>query len=109
MTHTPRPWEAREVVDYGGAHLAWDVEGPKRPEGLGGRFGSEADARLIAAAPDTLEQRDELLTVLEGIISHGGPYYEVIPRDLLQRGLAAIARGPQPLDRCRPQPLDRWR
>ena len=66
MSHTPGPWEVREVKAYGGQHLAWEVEGPKPPQSLAGRFVNHADARLIAAAPDTTSELAELVAMVAG-------------------------------------------
>ena len=58
--HTPGPWKAtcRDMTYKGGdwsedEFLQWEVEGPRAPFGRGDFF--QADARLIAAAPDLLE------------------------------------------------------
>ena len=49
MSHTPGPWEATfdSCASCGGE---WIIDGP--PGGSHGQFSGEADARLIAAAPD---------------------------------------------------------
>ena len=59
--HTPGPWKAtcRDMTYKGGdwsedEFLQWEVEGPRAPFGRGDFF--QADARLIAAAPDLLFQ-----------------------------------------------------
>jgi hypothetical protein len=59
--HTPGPWKAvcRNTTYVEGEHwpedefLQWEVDGPRAPMGRGDFF--QADARLIAAAPDLLE------------------------------------------------------
>lgn len=57
--HTPGPWTALEwEVAKGGTD--WNVWGPKasnhvRDDDLRGDYGSEADARLIAAAPELFD------------------------------------------------------
>lgn len=78
-THTPGPWTAycRDVNHKEGEpwpkvnFLQWEVSGPEVPDGRGEFY--EADARLIAAAPDLLEAlelaRDHIdMTALE--VSH---------------------------------------
>ena len=62
--HTPGPWTAKEWEREKGG-LDWNVWGPKSSNHIGadydrlaGDYGSEADARLIAAAPDLLEALD---------------------------------------------------
>ena len=59
---TPGPWE----VQYNTVIECWDVgkAGEERLEGLlAGVFSSEADARLIAAAPDMLDALREAVFV----------------------------------------------
>jgi hypothetical protein len=58
--HTPGPWVAscRHIGYEGGdwpedEFLQWEVDGPRVPWGRGEFF--QADARLIAAAPELLE------------------------------------------------------
>lgn len=66
IPHTPGPWKAycRDVGHEDGTpwpedkFLQWEVGGPRVPDGRGEYY--EADARLIAAAPD-------LLAVLESM------------------------------------------
>ncbi len=59
MAHTPGPWETRESPRN---NDVWYVEGPSEPNGKwlvaeanGRNQTNEANARLIAAAPDLLE------------------------------------------------------
>ena len=47
---------------------------------------SEANARFIAAAPETLEQRNELLAALERVIANG-----CIPKHWSTYGIACAA------------------
>lgn len=65
--HTPGPWKAtcRDMTYKGGdwsedEFLQWEVEGPRAPFGRGDFF--QADARLIAAAPDLLEALHAMLS-----------------------------------------------
>ena len=57
-THTPGPWSLRrrDGVPHGDSdNLGWDWDGPEEnipPEPMRGLVSKEADARLIAAAPD---------------------------------------------------------
>lgn len=60
-THTPGPWtlRRRDGVPHGDSdNLGWDWHGPEEnipPEPMRGLVSKEADARLIAAAPDMFE------------------------------------------------------
>ncbi len=50
--HTPGPWEAKPSCC--GPHWGWHVNGPPEGEYRDGIFEFEADAKLVAAAPDLL-------------------------------------------------------
>lgn len=70
--HTPGPWVAtcRHMSYKGGdwpedEFLQWEVEGPRVPWGRGEFY--QADARLIAAAP-------ELLDALKVMLENGADY-----------------------------------
>ena len=65
MKHTPGPWtaECRDAGYSGGRwpedrFLQWEVEGPKVPSGRGEYY--QADARLIAAAPEMLDALEDV-------------------------------------------------
>ena len=86
--HTPGPWEAR-FVDGLWAVCGTDdwVASSAQPDDDGNALcfmdndsieTDKANAHLIAAAPDTLEQRDELLEALEGLsrTSKADPCFE---------------------------------
>lgn len=67
---TPGPWRAscRSVAYSDGEwpedeFLQWEVEGPRYPTGRGDFF--QADALLIAAAPELLEALQTLLPMLD--------------------------------------------
>ena len=67
--HTPGPWKAtcRDMIYKGGdwsedEFLQWEVEGPRAPFGRGDFF--QADAQLIAAAPELLEALQDLCDTL---------------------------------------------
>jgi hypothetical protein len=65
--HTPGPWRAycRDITYRDGAwwpeeeFLQWEVEGPPEPYGRGSYH--QADAHLIAAAPDLLHALERAL------------------------------------------------
>ena len=87
--HTPGPWSAEcRAVGYKGGEwgkdefLQWVVCGPEVPSGRGQFF--QADARLIAAAPDLLAA----LQVIASFAVGNGDVCEIIA----QRARAAIAK-----------------
>ncbi len=70
MTHTPGPWHRDDGADkeYGvgymicdGPHIIAKIAGMGYPLGKGGHPTSDANARLIAAAPDLLAALDALI------------------------------------------------
>lgn len=97
--HTPGPWEA--VPPDGGAPTAkdlwelaqrhglqsdyWFIRGPG--DDVHGHM-SEADARLIAAAPELLEALDAILNALPSATTH--------PAIKMARAAMAKATGDQP-------------
>lgn len=84
LTHTPGPWEVHEVIDdyVISRGVRSSVTGKGINTGEDYEMFSEADAHLIAAAP-------ELLEVLRGILSLNGVR---IDRDLCKAAQAAIAK-----------------
>lgn len=69
--HTPGPWVAScRSISYAGGEwsedefLQWEVDGPRTPYGRGNYF--QADALLIAAAPELLEALEGLLCWCQG-------------------------------------------
>ena len=59
--HTPGPWTMEPFVDG-----CYDVNSPDTGDLVAHEIASEADARLIAAAPDLLEALRMVLNVSEG-------------------------------------------
>jgi hypothetical protein len=109
--HTPGPWTVTEWErDNGGTD--WMVWGPKGSNHLGepeiqGEYGSEADARLIAAAPSLLSERDslkreveelrgalrEVLSLAEGAHEPSHSEAEELINGIAQSARAALSRG----------------
>lgn len=76
-THTPGPWKLLEQLNDGGgtlkvpyARFFVDTADGHTVVELNGKKGSivEANARLIAAAPETAAERDELAKVLGRVL-----------------------------------------
>jgi hypothetical protein len=73
--HTPGPWNPiKSPDDCGGG---WWIQGPEINECrdltiLSPNFSTEANARLIAAAPDLLAAAESALAFLEQLGYHGG-------------------------------------
>lgn len=83
MSHTPGPWTffhdtCRKCEENGTQE--WEVMEP--PQGYHARFTNEADARLIAAAPDmltALECASNVLSLLEAEVKALGLKAENVP------------------------------
>ena len=99
--HTPGPWEAVKETNSSRGWLVWpsarECQEPYPIAGitLKGKLGEEdANARLIAAAPDMAEALDNLLTWAE----HSG--FEIDLQDAQvwfdARAALALARGEKP-------------
>lgn len=79
MKHTPGPWKV-EYENYGnGSFREWFNVGPARVyitdsrtamEGLGQTAEAEANARLIAAAPELLEALEKIAEHIPGSVGH---------------------------------------
>ena len=98
--HTPGPWQAQDYWIIGCVEDSWDIMAgadtacPKRVAKV---FTSEADARLIAAAPETAAERDRLKEVnaelLEALKTFPGFTDDAtVGDDWLEKALAAIAK-----------------
>ena len=88
--HTPGPWEAREHSDGSHWFVDWEQggEGYTLVDGL-----SEADARLIAAAPDLLQKLKALVNMLSDDKDDypDSSYFRMI-QDAEKEALALIAK-----------------
>jgi hypothetical protein len=94
-THTPGPWVAdcRDVNYKGGEwpeneFLQWEVVGPRVPSGRGEFF--QADARLIAAAPELLAALKSCAAVCAGETLNKSALVNA-----LEQARAAIAKAEQ--------------
>ena len=92
MNHTPGPWTVeRAIFDEATEDVAYILEGVKTT--------NVSDAHLIAAAPETKEQRDELLEALELMveemhkIADQGPIYPNTVPCVKAHAAIAKARG----------------
>jgi hypothetical protein len=99
LTHTPGPWGYVPSPPFGGFEIApaADIErGDWSREVAATYRGNEADARLIAAAPDLLDALEECEGYFTGhaTVCRVGP----VGRAILDRARAAIAKaeGRQP-------------
>ena len=64
--HTPGPWIARKTGGQGWpGQRGWAIDFNEDQEQVVDFVYEEADARLIAAAPDLLEALEELLQLIE--------------------------------------------
>lgn len=87
--HTTGPWSAHKADDlHGHDHFVMTPNGflgymPKDSEGVGAQLFTSTDARLIAAAPELLEN---LIGCMEALASHAPDCIEV------QCARAAIAK-----------------
>jgi hypothetical protein len=92
--HTPGPWKA--LPDTGSESFAFEVTG-QRMEGVALVYAydtpSDANARLIAAAPDLLEALRDALTGFTDL-SNGWPERELHmrPADVIAKAQSAIAK-----------------
>lgn len=78
MKHTPGPWK---VIKNPMRHDGWFVQGPKGEKGITFTQTSEADARLIASAPELLDTLKFVISQepgSDGYIHIGPKEYELI-------------------------------
>ena len=66
---TPEPWGITKSETPEFYNNEWYVDGAGEDVESVAIVNGEANARLIVAAPETAEQRDELLEALEGIVA----------------------------------------
>lgn len=91
MAHTPGPWEVQQGVlapdgrVYSETKSDFWVHGPK--QGYDGEYENPDDARLIAAAPDLLEQ---VVAILE--YARADPAQTLIPDGRLNDAEALVAK-----------------
>lgn len=69
MTHTPRPWIAREGTTTGAEVMARTPRGREYVVARCAGKDREANARLIAAAPDLLEALRDAVSQIEALCS----------------------------------------
>ena len=93
---TPGPWKLRPPVECDNPHIEfWVDAGEGVPiADIKVNANTEANARLIAAAPELLEALEVITTLVEDIIIHGevGPYSGDKPRITKARAALAKAR-----------------
>lgn len=101
VSHSPGPWQVERVTfdPSGRAGFPWRITnriGTIAPE-VWGRVDTERDAnaRLIAAAPELLDMTRELARVCEGVC-HGWPGGDPFGWIEKARALVAKAEGRQP-------------
>lgn len=101
-SHTPGPWRLDDRSVHGvlvteDYHFVDAGDGYQRADGIGGFglafYANKADAELIASAPETAQQRDELLAACKNMIAS----FDALGRDGLfpseaRQMRAAIAR-----------------
>ena len=90
--HTPTPWRVRRTID-GFAVLG---STPHRPGQYAATASSEADARLIAAAPDLLEALVEFVGHMDTLAAKGGTaLYVPLDSGIVKTARAAIVKATQ--------------
>lgn len=95
MSHTPGPWTV--VDDSDGAGRCFQVEGPTLTDGFSGgyRWFTEADARLIAAAPELLALAHGIEWLATGGTERNGVYFRPTDGDwhrLVETTRALVAK-----------------
>jgi hypothetical protein len=100
-THTPGPWQATPNIEYGSYGPTWTIRFDKQKvvagiSGAGlhcGREQAEANARLIAAAPDLLDLLETAIARVELANAEGNPILSAWLPDA--KAAAARVRGEQ--------------
>lgn len=93
--HTPGPWQVRTLENFG-FNVVHYVGGDKFNIARVAKAGNEADASLIAAAPDLLEALKGAIGALEQDVDTGADYNDAdwtgIANQRLAAARAAIAK-----------------
>jgi hypothetical protein len=99
MKHTPGPWVVDPAVRQGFTVYAPKegfIVGTQDEEGRYGAIESEANARLIAAAPDLLEALQQATSALEWrwerVANCAAPVHETAIQEAYNQARAAIAK-----------------
>lgn len=88
MSHTPGPWQTTDIVSDG-TLVYRRIEAAKRHIGcVYLKDNAEADARLIAAAPDLLAA---LQTIADGTVMTPGKPYRAVDVMLAYQDVARLA------------------
>jgi hypothetical protein len=95
-THTPGPWYVREQddIDAEGNGYVWAVKGESHGSYIQnpGHANSEANARLMAAAPEMLKALEELLDLTALMPNSDDAVNDPELEPALERARAAIAK-----------------
>lgn len=93
---TPGPWELYNEDLRGGQYWVVAIPGPDfETIDLHADENGEANARLIAAAPDlyaALKEFDRLMLIIVSAVHHADPLAEPAVRDLVKAARAALAK-----------------
>ena len=91
MSHTPGPWHVFPIEGISGG--SWGIVRTYTPPHTATAVEQTvANANLIAAAPDLLEQRNELLAALENFVANWGSIYRSDMETAVKLAKAAIAK-----------------
>ena len=84
MSHTPGPWEIIEVERFGKIHVYGPSNKPIVADVNTYKHDGEANARLIATAP-------ELLECLQSCLAYVKRYYKTLPDDGQEQDFLMVA------------------
>lgn len=99
-TPTPGPWRVRSKCSPGNPQVEQDsAEHPQICCALGHRPSDYANLRLIAAAPETARQRDELLAACKSAVSFARPYWDEMRNSAALRLVEQLENA---IARCQP-------
>lgn len=97
QTHTPGPWRADILDSYGRFEIRQSDGGRMFAQGRSWGDGAtaetqEANARLIAAAPDLLAALEAMVIANHGLPANPAEEVDLVCRAALEQARAAIAR-----------------